>query len=262
MKETNIEIGDGRDRDPIALRLTNVTKRFAGLTAVDQVTLEVPSGRRHGIIGPNGAGKTTLFHTITGELKCSSGTVEVFGRNVTQLAPARRVGIGLGRTYQISQAFPTLNVGQNLTLALNGLRRGKYDMFRPWNGRQETNLEIERLANDFNLGDRLDTRASDLSHGELRQLDVALALALRPRLLLLDEPAAGLSPGERRGMEALLQKLPRTLTLIMIEHDMDLITGVVDSLSVLHLGQLVADGPTAAIQQDEYVRDIYLGAAE
>jgi branched-chain amino acid transport system ATP-binding protein len=244
---------------PTALRLTGVTRRFDGVTAVSDVTMDVATGARHGIIGPNGAGKTTLFNVISGELPASAGRVELFGQDITRMNPARRAAMGLGRTYQVTRTFSSLTVRENLTLGVHGLGRAKLSMLRPWSSYRREREKVEELAERFGLAHRLESLASHLSHGEVRQLEVALALALEPRLLLLDEPGAGLSPGERAGMRTLLKRLPADLTLIMIEHDMELVRDVVDRIDVLHLGQVVAEGETAAIQADARVREIYLG---
>ncbi|MGI8563152.1 MAG: ABC transporter ATP-binding protein [Candidatus Dormibacter sp.] len=245
---------------PAALRLAGVSRRFGGVTAVSQVTLDVAPGARHGIIGPNGAGKTTLFNVISGELGASEGRIDLFGKDITKLSPRHRVEMGLGRTYQITRTFGTLTVRENLTLAVNGLKKAKFSMLRSWKSYQAQADDVQELAERFDLKDRLNNLASDLSHGELRQLEVALAIALKPSLLLLDEPGAGLSPGERVGMRALLKGLPQDLTLVMIEHDMELVRDVVESIHVLHFGKVVAAGKTASIQSDERVREIYLGS--
>jgi len=243
-----------------ALALSSVARRFGGVVAVADVTLAVAPGARHGIIGPNGAGKTTLFNVISGELAATGGRIELFGRNISRMPPARRVGLGVGRTYQITRTFASLTVRENLTLAVHGLRRSKLSMLRPWTRYPEQRRAVDRLAEQFELAHRLDHPAADLSHGEQRQLEVALALALGPRLLLLDEPGAGLSPRERVMMRALLERLPADLTLVMIEHDMELVREVVDRISVLHLSRVVAEGSTAEIQANERVREIYLGS--
>jgi branched-chain amino acid transport system ATP-binding protein len=243
-----------------ALRLQGVGRHFGGITAVSDVHLDVALGARHGIIGPNGAGKTTLYNLITGELRASSGSMRLFGQDITRKAPASRVARGLGRTYQITRTFPHLTVRENLTLAVHGLRRSKFSMLRSWRSYRGCGDEVEEMARRFELADRLDHTASELSHGEVRELEVALALALRPRLLLLDEPGAGLSPGERSSMRRLLAQLPEDLTLLMIEHDMDLVRDLVNRITVLHFGSVVAEGPTAEIQEDARVREIYLGS--
>ncbi|MGH7776982.1 MAG: ABC transporter ATP-binding protein [Candidatus Dormibacterales bacterium] len=229
------------------------------MTAVSEVCIEVREGSRHGIIGPNGAGKTTLFNVISGELKATSGRVEIFGRNVTRASPNHRVGLGMGRTYQITRTFATLSVRENLTLAMHGLRRSKLSLLRPWRRYAAVGRAVDELAARFELGGRLDDTVANLSHGEMRQLEIALALALQPRVLLLDEPGAGLAPGERVKLRQVFGQLPEGLTLVMIEHDMDLIRTVVDTISVLHFGELVAEGTTAEIQSNPTVREIYLG---
>jgi branched-chain amino acid transport system ATP-binding protein len=216
--------------------------------------------RATGIIGPNGAGKTTLFNVISGEVKPTGGRIKLFGRDITRKSPAARVALGLGRTYQITRTFNTLTVRENLTLGTHGLSRSKFSMLRPWRSYADRSKEVEDLAERFGLSDRLDSPAADLSHGEIRQLEVALALALKPRLLLLDEPGAGLSPGERVSMRNVLRRLPEDLTLVMIEHDMDLVRDVVNRITVLHFGRVVAEGLSAEIQNHPQVREIYLGS--
>ncbi|HZD70669.1 MAG TPA: ABC transporter ATP-binding protein [Actinomycetes bacterium] len=244
----------------VALQLSELTRRFGGIFAVSGVNLRVQAGSRHGIIGPNGAGKTTLFNVISGELRASEGRIHLFGSDITHLSPRRRVEMGLGRTYQITRTFPTLTVRENLTLGLHGLRRSKFSMLRPWKGYQHEAREAEELSERIGLSLRLNERVANLSHGEIRQLEVALALALSPKLLLLDEPCAGLSPAERAGMSQLLRRLPSELTLVMIEHDMDVVRESVDKITVLHLGEVVAEGTTKEIERHTTVREIYLGS--
>jgi branched-chain amino acid transport system ATP-binding protein len=245
--------------DVPALAADRLGRRFRGLTAVDGVSLRVAPGARFGIIGPNGAGKTTLFNLLSGELQPTTGRVELFGRDITGLRPYRRVALGLGRTFQITRIFSDLTVLENLTLAMHGLSRSKLSLLRPWRSYRGMTAEAGALAARFGLARRLDAVASELSHGEVRELEVLLALALKPRVLLLDEPAAGLSPAERVDVQALLRSLPAELTLVMIEHDIDVLRGVVDSAAVLHLGALVAQGSMREIQNDKQVREIYLG---
>jgi ABC-type branched-subunit amino acid transport system ATPase component len=246
---------------PPALVADHLWRRFRGVTAVADVSLRIPPGARFGIIGPNGAGKTTLFNLLSGELRPSSGRVALFGQDITALRPYRRAALGLGRTFQISRVFGDLTVLENLTLALHGLSRTKLSLLRPWRRYRDSMAEAAELAASFGLAGRLGTRASELSHGEIRELEVLLALALKPRVLLLDEPAAGLSPAERVDILTLLRSLPAELTLIMVEHDIDLLRGVVDSAAVLHLGALVVEGTMREIQRDDRVRELYLGQA-
>ena len=251
-----------RPAQPLALEADHLCRRFRGVTAVADVSLRVAAGARFGIIGPNGAGKTTLFNLLSGELRPTTGSVALFGRDITTLRTYRRAALGLGRTFQITRIFSDLTVLENLTLALHGLSRSKFSLLRPWRSYRATMAEAADLAASFGLAQRLAAPASDLSHGEVRELEVLLALALRPRVLLLDEPAAGLSPAERVDIQALLTSLPAELTLVMIEHDIDVLRGVVDSAAVLHLGSLVIQGSMRDIQNDERVRDLYLGGAD
>jgi branched-chain amino acid transport system ATP-binding protein len=241
------------------LRLHGVSRHFGGVTAVSDVTFDVEPGARHGIIGPNGAGKTTLFNLINGDLGISAGTIEFNGRDVASLPPHRRAALGMARTYQIARTFPTLTVRENLVLGALGLRREKYGMLRSWRARRTVNAAVEETAERLGLAQRLDVPAENLSHGELREVDIALAMVSLPQLLLLDEPAAGLSPAERVHLRELLRTLPPELTVVMIEHDMDLVRSVVDRITVLHFGCVVADGSPTEVQADPQVREIYLG---
>jgi branched-chain amino acid transport system ATP-binding protein len=254
--------GDGRGDEPPALAAEGLCRGFRGVTAVADVSLRVPAGAKFGIIGPNGAGKTTLFNLLSGELRPTAGSVALFGRDITRLPPYRRVALGLGRTFQITRIFSDLTVLENLTLALHGLSRSKLALLRPWRGYRAVTAEAAELAARFGLARRLGTLAGELSHGEVRELEVLLALALKPRVLLLDEPAAGLSPAERVDIQALLTSLPAELTLVMIEHDLDVLRGVVESAAVLHLGALVAQGSMRQLQNDDRVRELYLGAGD
>ncbi|GAA1791543.1 ABC transporter ATP-binding protein [Planosporangium flavigriseum] len=243
----------------VALRVESLGRQFAGVKAVDGVTLSVSRGARLGIIGPNGAGKTTFFNMLSGELKPTSGRIEMFGQDVTRLPAHRRVALGLGRTYQVTRVLHGLTVRENLTVAVHGLSRSKLGLLRSWRAYRRQMEQVEELAASFGLENRLDVLAEALSHGEVRQLDVCLALALKPSILLLDEPAAGLSPAERVDIRALLNRLPPELTLILIEHDMDVLRSAVDEIAVLHHGEYVARGSVAEIQQNELVRELYLG---
>ncbi len=243
----------------IALSVDDLGRSFAGVKAVEGVTLSVASGSRLGIIGPNGAGKTTFFNMLSGELKPTSGRIQLFGRDVTSMASHKRVALGLGRTYQITRVLRGMTVLENLAVATHGLSGSKLDLLRPWRRYSSKVEEAEALGASFGLGHRLGAYAEELSHGEVRQLEVCLALALKPKILLLDEPAAGLSPAERVDIRNLLNGLPAELTLVMIEHDMDVLRGAVDDIAVLHLGELVTRGPVAEIQRNELVRELYLG---
>ena len=242
-----------------ALRLEGVTKDFGGLRAVDRVTLRVAPGERRAIIGPNGAGKTTLFNLITGELPVTEGRIYLFGHDITELPPHRRIALGLGRTYQITNIFPRLSVEKNVLLAAQGLSSVKFAPFQPLPERGDIRERVERALEAVGLQHARSTPARELSHGEQRQLELALALAGSPKVLLLDEPAAGLASAERAMMARLIQSLPRTLTIVLIEHDMDLALGLVDKVTVLHFGQVLAEDVPERIRQNATVQEVYLG---
>ena len=242
------------------LRLEGVRVAFGALRAVDGVSLDVPRGERRAIIGPNGAGKTTLFNAIAGEQRVTSGSVFLEGRDVTRLGTQRRANRGIGRTFQITTLFAGLTVAQNLGLAVRGGSRRKLSLFGAGAlTAEEARAVEERLASSA-LAARRDVLVRELSHGEQRQLELQMALAAYPRLLLLDEPAAGLSHAERVTMASIIRALPRDLTLVLIEHDMDLALGLVDRVTCLHNGQVLVEGDPAAIRADARVQEVYLGS--
>jgi ABC-type branched-subunit amino acid transport system ATPase component len=245
---------------PLALRLEGVSRWFGGLRAVDGVDLAVRPGERRALIGPNGAGKTTLFNLIAGALPVSAGRIRVFGADVTRLAQHRRAALGLTRTFQITNLFPNLTVLDNVRLAAQALGPAKFSMLRPLGRFGELQTRAEQALAAVGLEDRAGSTVRHLSHGEQRQLEIALALAGRPRVLLLDEPAAGLSQAEARLMTALLRRLDPAITLLIIEHDMDIALEVAQHVTVLHYGRVIADGPRDAVKADPTVREIYLGA--
>jgi ABC-type branched-subunit amino acid transport system ATPase component len=246
--------------EPLALRLQAVCKSFGGLRAVDGVELAVRPGERRALIGPNGAGKTTLFNLIAGALPVSSGTITLFGTDVTGKAQHRRAALGLARTFQITNLFPALTVRQNALLAAQALTRAKFSMLRPLERFADLETRAGEALAAVGLADRAGATVRHLSHGEQRQLEIALALAGRPRLLLLDEPAAGLSQAEAHLMTDLLHRLDPAITLLIIEHDMDIALEVAQQVTVLHYGRVIADGPSETVKMDPTVREIYLGA--
>jgi branched-chain amino acid transport system ATP-binding protein len=241
------------------LALDRVYRRFGGLEAIRDVSMSVPEGARRAIIGPNGAGKTTLFNIITGELPATAGRLRLFGRDVTGLPAHARAALGLGRTFQITNLFGPLTVEDNVLLAVQGLLPSKYRMLRPLRSDRALVARAQALLEPAGLWAKRDAEVRVLSYGEQRQLEVLLALAGSPRLLLLDEPAAGLSPGERREMARFIKSLDPRLTLLLIEHDMDVAFEIVDTITVLHFGGVVADGPKEAVRANPSVQDIYLG---
>lgn len=233
---------------------------FGGVVALRGVDLDVAQGERLGILGPNGAGKTTLFNIVAGDFAPTKGTVEISGTDVST-APARtRPAMGLSRTYQKTRLFPGLTVADNLFVAVIGKVGGHLRMVNR-SGDEDVRERAVRAAQSVWLSQKLGIPVADLSHGEQRQLEVGMALAAEPAIMLLDEPASGLSRGERERLVELLQNLPDEVTLVLIEHDMDVALNVAKRLVVMHEGNVVAEGTPDEIRANEMVHDIYLGKA-
>jgi branched-chain amino acid transport system ATP-binding protein len=232
---------------------------FEALRAVNGVTMSILRGERRAIIGPNGAGKTTLFNAATGVVRPTHGRIVFDGRDITRLPPHRRARLGISRTYQITNLFPTLSVADNMALAVQGLKPRKFSLFGSpeLNGKEAAVLALALTA--VRLSDRVDALVRELSYGEQRQLEIALALVTGPRMLLLDEPAAGLSPAERSIVAQIIHSLQRDLTVILIEHDMDLALGLVDYVTCMHEGRILVEGPPDAIRRNSLVQEVYLG---
>jgi branched-chain amino acid transport system ATP-binding protein len=246
----------------LVLELEGICRRFAGLDAIKDVSLSIPAGTRRAIIGPNGAGKTTLFNVITGEIGPTSGRLRLFGQDVTRLPPHARAAMGLGRTFQITNLFGSLTVEDNVLLAAQGLSPSKYAMIRPLSRDAAVKDRARALLEPAGLWAKRNVEVRALSYGEQRQLEVLLALAGRPRLLLLDEPAAGLSPGERPEMARFIKGLDPQLTILLIEHDMDVAFEIVETITVLHFGCVVAQGSKEEVRANPSVQEIYLGAQQ
>jgi len=243
------------------LRLEDVRVAFGALKAVDGVSLAVAQGERRAIIGPNGAGKTTLFNAIAGEQRVTGGRVWLEGEDVTRLNTARRARRGLARTFQITTLFGGLSVEEHLLMAVRGLSRRKLSLFGDGAPSREEREAIERGLAAGGLSQRRAALVRELSHGEQRQLELQMALASDPQVLLLDEPAAGLSPAERVSMAHIIRELPRRLTLVLIEHDMDLALGLVDRVTCLYNGQVLCEGTPGEIRANVQVQEVYLGKA-
>ena len=243
--------------EPI-LRLRGIGRRFGGLHAVSDVDLDVAHGERRAILGPNGAGKTTLFNVISGDFPPSSGTIEFQGDDITQLSPSARAKLGMGRTYQKSRLFLGLSVEDNLYLAVLGVKSGH---LRPVVLRRDRELRERAcdLARTVGLEGRERTIVGSLSHGEQRQLEVGLARAVNPSLMMLDEPASGLSRGERVALTDLLLQLDPSITLILIEHDMDVALRVAERVTMMHDGRVIVEGTPDEIRANQTVHDLYLG---
>ena len=245
---------------PPALTLEGLRRSFGALTAVNGVTLAVAPRERRAIIGPNGAGKTTLFNLITGHLAPTAGRILFEGAPIAGLPPHAVARRGISRSFQRTNVFPRLPVSENLRLAAAAGSRGSYDLLGSV-GRLWVPLERARAtAEAVGLTDRLDAPAGTLSYGEQRQLEIGIALATRPKLLLLDEPTAGMSPEETQRMTELLAGLPRELTLLIIEHDMDVVFTLADRITVLHYGEILAEGTADEVRADPRVYEVYLGS--
>jgi branched-chain amino acid transport system ATP-binding protein len=241
------------------LAIERLAKNFGGLQALHDLSLEIQPGERRAIIGPNGAGKTTLFNLIGGQLSPSSGRIFLFGREVTTLPPFRRAALGLARTFQITTLFPNLTVMENMLLAVQALDSMKFILYRPLTSYQHILGRARSLLEEWHLWGRRDALVRQLSYGEQRQLEILLALAGAPKLLLLDEPTAGLSVAETPLVTSLVQHLDPSITVLLIEHDMDVAFEVAQHITVLHQGGLLTDGSPEAIRKDPTVAEIYLG---
>ena len=241
-----------------ALALRNLDKSFGGLRVTSDVTLVVEPGERRLIIGPNGAGKTTLFNLITGELPPDRGSVALFDRDITRVPSRRRFHLGMARTYQIITLFPAETLLRNVTLALLGLSRLRWNPFTRLD-RQAALLDRARaVLARVGLHELADRPLRETSYGERRRVEIAMALAQNPRLLLLDEPFAGLSIEERRDVLALVTGIPRDVTIVMIEHDMDVALDFAERITVLHFGQVVVEGTRGEVVAHPRTREIYL----
>jgi branched-chain amino acid transport system ATP-binding protein len=251
---------DTESAEPI-LRLRGVGRRFGGLQALGEVDLEVAPGERRAILGPNGAGKTTLFNVISGDMEPSSGTIELFGEDVTRFSAPQRTKLGLSRTYQKSRLFLGLTVEDNLYLAALGVERGHFRPVLLPRRDGELRERARAIAGPIGLEEKLDVLVGTLSHGEQRQLEVGMARVQEPKLMMLDEPASGLSRGERIALTDLLLQLDPSITLILIEHDMDVALRVAERVTMMHEGGVVVEGTPAEMRANENVHELYLGSS-
>ncbi len=244
------------------LVLNRVSRQFGGLKAVDRVDLAIPPGARHALIGPNGAGKTTLFNLISGEILPTEGTIALFGSDVTRMPPHGRAARGMARTFQITKLFPNLTTLDNVLLGCEALDRRKLRMFRPLSAYRDLVEKAEHLVEEFGLWDHRHALARNLSYGDQRKLEVALSMAGRPTLLLLDEPMAGLSAAESRSMHAILERLDPAIAVLLIEHDMDIAFAFASRITVLVQGRVLTEGRKDEISADRRVQQIYLGVQD
>jgi branched-chain amino acid transport system ATP-binding protein len=241
-----------------ALELTGMTKKFGALAALSDINISVQPGERRAILGSNGAGKTTLFNCITGDFPPTSGTIKLFGEDVTNFPPQERIRRGLRRTYQISLLFAGLSVFDNIYLACRGVSRGRFSCFRP-KADDALMVSAEELVRVVHLEDVRDTTVAELSYGQQRQLEIAMAFSGAPRFILFDEPAAGLSPTERSELVDILTGLPSHMGFIIIEHDMDVALRVAQSVTMMHNGRIFKEGSPEEIENDPEVQALYLG---
>ena len=241
-----------------ALELTGVSRQFGALAALSDIELRIGAGERRAVLGSNGAGKTTLFNVITGDFPPSSGRIRLFGEDITAFPVHERIRRGLRRTYQISQLFGGLSVINSIYLACRGVSRGRFSLRRP-RDTDANRQQAETILHTTHLDTVRHRRVAGLSHGQQRQLELALALAGAPRLILLDEPAAGLSPTDRRDLVEILTALPRHIGFVIIEHDLDVALRVADYVSMMHNGRIFKEGTPEEIENDPEVQQIYLG---
>ena len=241
------------------LSIQNLVKRFGALTATDHVSLQVEQGEIHALIGPNGAGKSTLVHLISGLLPADEGSLKLDGQELIHLAPHQRVAAGLSRCFQITSIFPKLTVAENLLLAVQAHHSNSFRWFKVRDKDAELKAKAWELAHRVQLESQWNTVAGTLPHGAQRKLDVALAIAATPKLLLLDEPMAGMGPAESEEMVELIQQLRKDMAILLIEHDMDAVFQLADRITVLVYGKVFAQGTAEQIQHDPRVQAVYLG---
>jgi branched-chain amino acid transport system ATP-binding protein len=242
-----------------ALEIIDLKKAFGGLVVTQNVSLAIRPGERRLMIGPNGAGKTTLFNQISGDMRPNSGHIKLFGTDITSLAPYQRAHLGLSRTYQIITLFTGDTLEHNITLGLLGLRPSRWQMWRPLSSYGDLTTEARRILDTVGLLHLAAHPISDIAYGEKRRVELAIALAQKPRILLLDEPLAGLSNTERAVVKALITAIPRETTVIMIEHDMDTALDLAETVTLLNYGRIIVDGERDAVIADQRTREVYLG---
>jgi branched-chain amino acid transport system ATP-binding protein len=244
---------------PCALEIVHLNKAFGGLPVTQDISLSMRPGERRLIIGPNGAGKTTLFNQVTGELKPNSGQVKLFGEDITRLAPHLRAHAGLSRTYQIITLFAQDTLEHNVSLGLLALRGARWQMWRPLSHYGALAAEARRTLDRVGLLHLAGHPVSDIAYGEKRRVELAMALAQQPKVLLLDEPLAGLSDTERSTVKTLIASIPRDVTVVMIEHDMDTALDLAETVTLLNYGRVIVDGERDAVIADERTKEVYLG---
>ncbi|MCG6878031.1 MAG: ABC transporter ATP-binding protein [Deltaproteobacteria bacterium] len=245
-----------------ALRIESLTKQFGGVDAVNRVSFAVSVGERLAIIGPNGAGKTTLFNLINGQLGPTAGRIHFFGRDVTSLPPHRRAHLGQARAFQVISLLQELTVLQNTLLSINGTKPHRFKMFRPVMAFKKVLQKAANTLTDLDLWEKREDPVKNLSYGEQRRLEIGLGLSMDPKLLLLDEPSAGLTKEESADITGIIKNLSSGITVLVVDHDMDMVFEVAERILVLHYGELIADGNPSQIQNDQKVKEIYMGVED
>ena len=245
-----------------AIRVESLCKSFGGLEAINNVSFQLDVGERLVIIGPNGAGKSTLFNLLNGQLRPDAGWVSLFGEDITRLPLHKRAHMGMSRSFQLTSLFPELSVLDNVMLALHGTLDSRFQMLRATISYSRLMEKAGQLLAQMDLIERMNDPVKVVSYGEQRKLEIALCLASNPRLLLLDEPSAGLTSGERHGVMDMIRNLPPEITVIIVDHDMDLVFGLARQMIVLHYGMIIAEGAPEEIQADPRVRECYMGIEE
>jgi branched-chain amino acid transport system ATP-binding protein len=243
-----------------ALKVDNLFISFGGVQALHDVSFSVEVGQRLAIIGPNGAGKTTLFNVLNGQLPATDGRIYFYGKDITNLATHRRAHLGQSRSFQITSLFPPLSVLENCLLAFQGTQPSRFQMFRSIIAYKHLFAKAQQLLGTVDLWEKRDEPVKNISHGEQRRLEIAISLASEPRLLLLDEPSAGLTAGESAAVVDMIHNLGEGITALIVDHDMDLVFAVAERIIVLHYGRIIVEGAPEVVRNDPRVKEIYIGA--
>jgi branched-chain amino acid transport system ATP-binding protein len=241
------------------MKVRNIGKSFGGLKVLQDVSFSLKAGERVALIGPNGAGKTTLINVLSGLLHPTSGSITFLGQDITKLPPYDRVALGLGRSFQISSLFPALSLFSNVLMALYGVQKSRYQMIRCFTSYQDNNQRVQELLENIDLWDKKDMPVSELSHGEKRRLEIILSVSSQPKVLLLDEPNAGLSSDETSRLIQMVENFAMGTTTLVVAHDLDFIYRLCERVMVLYYGEIIADGSCQEIQNNQKVGSIYLG---
>jgi len=241
------------------LKIENLEQSYGGLSILEGISFSVKAGERKALIGPNGAGKTTLFNVLCGFTPPKAGRIQLFDRDITHASPNKRTALGLARSFQITTLFPPLSLLNNVLLAIHGIQTSRFQMFRPITAYKDNMARAQELLETVDLWDKRDSPISELAHGQQRQVEIILALASKPKLLLLDEPNAGLTRAESDSLIDFINNLLGETTVLLTAHDMDLVFKLSQQIMVLYYGKIIAEGTPEQIQTDPKVREIYLG---